>query len=995
MLIKRKTADASRQSSLGRLQAALGGLSSGVLDRRAFLRKSGLVAGGAVVAGSIQIGAVRKAEAAGFGPATGTKRVKNICTHCSVGCTVIAEVANGVWVGQEPAWESPINRGTHCAKGASVRELVHGDRRIKYPMKLVNGQWTRISWEQAFTEIGDKLTAIRQKSGADSAYLLGSAKFSNEGAYLLRKFAAFWGTNNVDHQARICHSTTVAGVANTWGYGAQTNSYNDIRNAKTVVFMGSNAAEAHPVSMQHILSGKEINRANVIVFDPRMTRTAAHATEYVRFRSGTDIPIIWGMMWHIFKNGWEDKEFITQRVYGMDDIRKEVEKYDPKTVEDLTGVPEAQLKRVAETFAKVKPATFIWCMGTTQHTVGTANVRAICNLLLATGNVGGAGNGANIFRGHCNVQGASDMGLDVGNLPLYYGLVEGAWRHWARVWDVSYDWLQSRFDEVPAKGGRPARTRKANQEMSGHTSTRWFDAASLPAEQVDQRDNLKAMIVFGHGGNTIPRIPDSVKALENLELLVVADPHPTNFVSLARRKEGTYLLPIATQFECDGSRTCSNRSIQWGEKVVDPIFESANDYWVIYKLAEKLGFAGEMFKNIRLVQGKYGLEPQAESVLREINRGGWGAGYSGQSPERLKLHMANQDKFDIVTLRGAKGSPVENDFYGLPWPCWGTPELKHPGTHILYDTSVEPINGGGAFRPRFGLTREETRPDGSKVNVTLLAEGSFPKGSEIRDGYPEFTMAMLRRLGWDKDLTPAEAATIAWVGGNNIDAVNWTNDLSGGIQRVALMHGCVPFGNGKARANAWNLPDPVPTHREPIYSPRPDLVAKWPARPDERTLRVPNLHTTYQQAAVRNDIAKKFPIILTSGRLVEYEGGGEETRSNKWLAELQQDMFVEINPADAQSRGIRDGQFVWVSGPENSSRARVKALVTERVGRGVAFMPFHFGGWYQGADQRGNYPRGTDPIVLGESVNTVTTYGYDPVTAMHEGKVTLVQIAAA
>ncbi len=294
-----------------------------------------------------------------------------------------------------------------------MRELVHGDRRIKYPMKLVDGQWQRISWDVAINEIGDKMMQIRAKSGADSVYMLGSAKFSNEGAYLFRKFAAFWGTNNVDHQARICHSTTVAGVANTWGYGAMTNSYNDIRNSKTILFMGSNAAEAHPVSMQHILVGKEQNRANVIVFDPRLTRTAAHATDYIRIRSGTDIAVIWGMMWHIFKNGWEDKAFLAARVHGMDDVRKEVEKYDPKTVEDITGVPEAQLKRAAETFAKVKPATFIWCMGVTQHSVGTANVRAICNLLLATGNVGGMGNGANIFRGHCNVQGATDFGLDI------------------------------------------------------------------------------------------------------------------------------------------------------------------------------------------------------------------------------------------------------------------------------------------------------------------------------------------------------------------------------------------------------------------------------------------------------------------------------------------------------------------------------------------------------------------------------------------------------
>jgi len=158
---------------------------------------------------------------------------------------------------------------------------------------------------------------------------------------------------------------------------------------------------------------------------------------------------------------------------------------------------------------------------------------------------------------------------------------------------------------------------------------------------------------------------------------------------------------------------------------------------------------------------------------------------------------------------------------------------------------------------------------------------------------------------------------------------------------------------------------------------------------------MPNIGLTIQKAAVEKGLAKQFPIILTSGRLVEYEGGGEETRSNKWLAELQQDMFVEINTADAQARGIKDGAWVWVSGPENNARTRVKALVTDRVGKGVAFMPFHFGGWYQGVDQRVNYPKGTDPIVLGESVNTVTTYGYDPVTGMHEGKVTLCQIAAA
>ncbi len=944
-------------------------------DRRGFLARSGLAAGALAAAGPLTLGSVRKAKA-GPPPPQGTALMvkKSICTHCAVGCTVTAEVANGVWIGQEPSYDSPINRGSHCAKGAAVRELVSGERRLKYPMKLTGGQWTRISWDQAVNEIGDKLMAVRQQSGPDSVYWLGSAKFTNEGAYLFRKLGAFWGTNNTDHQARICHSTTVTGVANTWGYGAMTNSFNDIRNSKTQIIMGGNPAEAHPVSLQHLLEGAELNKANVVVIDPRMTRTAAHATEYVRLRPGTDIPVLYGMMWHILQNGWEDKEFIAQRVYGFEDVKKEIAKWTPDEVERVSGVPGEQLKRVAEMFATQKPSTLIWCMGQTQHTVGTANVRASCIALLLTGNVGKPGTGANIFRGHDNVQGATDVGLDIVTLPFYYGVAEGAWRHWSRVWEVDYEYLQSRFDS------------KKIMETAGIPLTRWFDAVLLPKDQVDQKDNIKAMFVQGHASNSITRIPESLKALKQLELLVVADPHPTTWAALAveaGRKEDVYLLPAATQFECKGSRVASNRSMQWGEQVVKPIFEAKDDLEIMYLIAKRLGFADPMFKNIKVESNV----PSAEDILREINRGSWSTGYTGQSPERIKLHMANQKDFDLVTTRATDG-PAKGDYYGLPWPCWGSPEVKHPGTPLLYNTNLHVMDGGGTFRARFGVERD---------GVNLLAEGSYSEGSEIKDGYPEFTMAVLKKLGWDKDLTPDELATIQRVAGPDKpnDPVSWSTDLSGGIQRVALKHGCVPYGNAKARMNAFGLPDAIPTHREPIYSPRVDLVAKYPTLPDAKQFRLPNIGFTVQKTAVEKGIAKQFPLILSSGRLVEYEGGGEETRSNKWLAELRQTMFVEINPADAQERSIKDGAWVWVTGAESGSKAKVKALVTERVGKGVAWMPFHFGGWYEGKDLRGNYPAGADPVVLGESVNTITTYGYDPATGMQEPKVTLCQITAA
>ena len=982
MLIKRSEHQARR----GSLAAAFAGQSRG-MDRRAFLRRAGLAAGGLAAVGALPLASVRKADAAGSMVTSGATLRKNICTHCSVGCTLMAEVVNGVWVGQEPAWDSPITRGSHCAKGAATRELVHGDRRLRYPMKLSNGQWTRISWDVAINEIGDKLMEIRNKSGADSVYWLGSAKFTNEGSYLNRKLAAYWGTNNSDHQARICHSTTVAGVANTWGYGAMTNSYTDIRNAKTMIIMGGNPAEAHPVSLQHVLEGKEMQRANMIVIDPRMTRTAAHATEYVRIRSGTDIPVIYGMLWHIFKNGWEDKQFIEQRVYGMDDIRKEVEKYTPDEVEKITGVPGAQLERVAKMFATEKPSTLIWCMGATQHTVGTANVRAFCIALLATGNVGAPGTGANIFRGHTNVQGATDLGLDIVTLPLYYGLAEGAWRHWARVWETDYNWFVDRFDKVTAADGKVSNT----MNTPGIPSTRWFDATMYDKKDVGQKDNIKCMFVMGHGGNTVTRMPNAQKGIEALDLLVVADPHPTTWAALApARKNNTYLLPIATSYETSGSRTSSNRAIQWGEQIVKPIFESKDDNEVMYLLAKKLGFAEAMFKNIKVENNV----PVAEDVLREINRGGWSTGYCGQSPERLKSHMANQKDFDMLTQKATTG-PNAGDYYGLPWPCWGTPEFRHPGTPLLYNTNLSIKEGGGTFRARFGVEREETLPDGSKRKVSLLGNGYYSKNSEIKDGYPEFTMGVLKKLGWDKDLTETELATITRIGGANPDTVSWAIDLSGGIQRVAIEHGCIPYGNGKARANAFGLPDAIPTHREPIYTPKPELVAKYPTLPNARQFRMPNVGFDVQKAAVEKGIAKSFPLILTSGRLVEYEGGGEETRSNKWLAELQQDMFIEINPADASERGIKDGAWVWVTGAELDSKARMKALVTERVGKGVTWCPFHFAGWFQGVDQRVNYPKGTDPIVLGESVNTLTTYGYDPATGMQEPKATLCQIRAA
>ncbi|AVR96258.1 formate dehydrogenase subunit alpha [Pseudoduganella armeniaca] len=927
--------------------------------RRRFLVGAGITAGAGALARHLPLNIMQPAAAADPVPNAPVKtEIKHtVCSHCSVGCSVEAVVSNGVWVRQEPAFDSPLNMGAHCAKGASVREHGFGEHRLRYPMKLVNGKYTRISWDQAINEIGDRLLTLREKAGPDALMVIGSSKHNNEQAYLLRKWVSLWGSNNVDHQARICHSTTVAGVAQTYGYGAMTNSFNDLHYSKAVLFIGSNPAEAHPISMLHFLHAKELG-AKMIVIDPRFTRTARFAHHYIRIRPGTDIALVWGILWHIFANGWEDKKFIEDRTYGMEEVRKEVAKWTPEKVSDVTGVPEAAVRTAAEMLALNRPSSVVWCMGITQHHVGTANVRALSILQLALGNIGVPGGGANIYRGHDNVQGATDVGPNADSLPGYYGLAEGAWKHFATVWGLDYEWLKGRFGS------------KELMEKPGITVSRWYDAVNEQAQYMDQPSNLRAVFYWGHAPNSQTRLPDMKAAMQKLDMLVVIDPYPSLTAAMHGRQDGVYLLPAASQFETQGSVTASNRSIQWRERVIQPLFECKTDHEIMYLFARKLGFANELCKHIKVVHN----EPVVEDILREINRSCWTIGYTGCSPERLKLHMENKHTFNPTTLRAESG-PCKGDYYGLPWPCWGTPEMKHPGTPILYDLSKTIAEGGLPFRANWGVEH-----DGQSL---LAADGSTNQDSEIDTGYPEFDHVFLKKLGWWAELTPLEQAAA--------EGKNWKTDLSGGIIRVAIAHGCAPYGNARARCHVWNFPDPVPVHREPLLSPRRDLVAKYPTYDDKANFwRLPTLYKSVQAV----DFSKDYPLIMTSGRLVEYEGGGEETRSNPWLAELQQNMFCEVNPQDAAQVGARLGEYIWIETP-TGARLKMMAMVTPRVPPGMVWMPFHFGGWWMGEDLEQHYPEGGAPEVRGESVNTGWTYGYDAVTMMQETKVSLCRLARA
>ena len=297
-------------------------------------------------------------------------------------------VENGVWVRQEPVFDSPINLGAHCAKGAAVREHGHGEYRLKYPMKLVDGKYQRISWDEALNEISAKMLELRKESGPDSIFWSARPSTTTSSPTCCASGSAFWGSNNTDHQARICHSTTVAGVANTWGYGAMTNSYNDMQNSQGVLYIGSNAAEAHPVSMLHMLHAKEDRRQD----DRRRPALHAHRGQGRRVRAhplrAPTSRSCSACCYHIFKNGWEDKKYIDDRVYGMDKVREEVlAKWTPDKVEEACGVDEAAAaRRSPRRWPRTGPApsSGAWARPSTRSATRWCAPRASCSWRWAT-----------------------------------------------------------------------------------------------------------------------------------------------------------------------------------------------------------------------------------------------------------------------------------------------------------------------------------------------------------------------------------------------------------------------------------------------------------------------------------------------------------------------------------------------------------------------------------------------------------------------------------
>jgi formate dehydrogenase alpha subunit len=551
-------------------------------------------------------------------PAT---EVKTICPYCGVGCSLYLGVRDSRIVSVRGARDGSVNRGSLCVKGRWGHDFINHPERLTTPLIRKNGELKEASWDEALEVVAKELS----RYAPHEVGVIASAKCTNEDNYVMQKFArAVLGTNNVDHCARLCHAPTVAGLAQSFGSGAMTNSIDEISNAACLLAIGTNTTEDHPIIGMELKKAVK-NGGKLIVANPREIDLCRFASLWLRHNPGTDVALLMGMMRVIVDEKLFDSAFIKDRCENFDAFRASLEDFALDFVEQVTKVPRDKIVEAARIFASHSPATILYGMGITQHSHGTDNVLATANLAMLTGNIGKPSTGVNPLRGQNNVQGACDMGALPNVYPGYQAVSDPA--------------IKEKFETVWGCSLPPSL-----KEKFGIT---W--ACSLPSspgltlvEMVEAayRRELRALYLVGE--NPALSDPDTQhvrEALARLEFFVVQDIFLSETARLAH-----VVLPAASFAEKDGTFTNTERRVQRVRKAIEPIGDSQPDWWIICQVAQRLEAKGFDYSH-------------PSDIMEEIRN--LTPSYGGISYQRLE-----------------KG--------GLQWPC---PSDDHPGTPILHMSS--------------------------------------------------------------------------------------------------------------------------------------------------------------------------------------------------------------------------------------------------------------------------------------------------------------------
>jgi len=483
------------------------------------------------------------------------EKIRTSCAYCGVGCQLDMWVHHNKLVKVEGADTEP-NFGSTCVKGRFGHTFVNRDDRLETPLIRRNGRLEKATWSEAIALVAEKIGDIRDKYGADAVAGLCSAKVTNEENYLFQKMMrAAIGTNSVDHCARLCHASTVTGLAAAFGSGAMTNSIAELEHAKCILVTGSNTTETHPVIAAVIRRAVRKHGAKLIVVDPRRIDLVKDAAVWLRQKNGTDVAWLNGLMNVIINENLHDTAFIKQKTAGFEEMRRVVELFTPEKVERITGIPCGEIVEAARMFAEAEVASIVYSMGITQHITGTDNVLSVANLAMLTGNVGRASSGVNPLRGQNNVQGA----CDVGGLP-----------------DV-YPGYQKVTD--------PANRKKFEQAWEKELPP---DNGLTVMEIIDSLETgkVKGLIIMGENPMVSdPNLNHAGKALDSVEFLVVSDIFLTETAEKA-----DVVLPAASFAEKNGTFTNTERRVILVRKALDAPGDARSDWEIICDLSSALGY---------------------------------------------------------------------------------------------------------------------------------------------------------------------------------------------------------------------------------------------------------------------------------------------------------------------------------------------------------------------------------------------------------------------
>jgi formate dehydrogenase alpha subunit len=495
--------------------------------------------------------------------ARSVRKVLTTCVYCGTGCNLYLHVEGDKIVGVTPCESHPVSQGKLCIKGWKVHEFIQHPDRLTKPLIKKDGKFLEASWDEALDYVAKKFKEIKDTYGPNALACLSSAKCTNEENYLMQKFSrAVFNTNSVDHCARLCHASTVAGLAASFGSGAMTNSINELLDSKAILITGSNTTEQHPIIGGKILRAKE-KGAKLIVVDPREVQLAKFADVHLRQLSGTDVLWLNSFMHVIFEEALEDKEFIKAHLEleAFEEMKKVVtsDKYSPENTEKLTSIPAEDLRKAAILFATNKPGSLVYSMGITQHIQGTDNVKSCANLQMILGNMGVFSGGVNPLRGQQNVQGACDVGALSNVFSGYQRVTDPAAREkMAKAWGIN---VKDMDDQV------------------GLTVVEIIHAAG--------EGKIKGLYIMGE--NPMVSDPDINHVKECLEkpFLVVQDIFVTPTAELA-----DVVLPAASFAEKDGAYTSTQRTVSKIRKAIEPVGDAKPDYWIIGQIGERMGYKG-------------------------------------------------------------------------------------------------------------------------------------------------------------------------------------------------------------------------------------------------------------------------------------------------------------------------------------------------------------------------------------------------------------------